>query len=131
LETARSNANPTGFYASNMRASFESQGRQDDVTTRVTNCLARAFHAIGASSVTQQMIYWKLSTTKNIGPSDILLRPLEFIEGIHDIYGDAGTVVFEYMFAREIIREFGLNSEPHGSPRPRDVPGLLQLVARS
>lgn len=128
---ARSNKNPTGFFLSNQTESFEYQGRQEDATSRVANCLSRAFDAIGASSYTQQMVYWKLSTARMIGPNDILRRPGEFMDGIREIYGEAGTVVFEYMLTREIVREFGLGSELGTGAKARDILGLLQLVARS
>jgi hypothetical protein len=97
-----------GLYYSNQVAAFEQAERRDAIAARIQDCLKRAFHAIGASSQTQEIIFWNLYMTKNIGRDEVMDKPADFVEGLRDIYGEAGTVVFESMLRREIKREFGL-----------------------
>ena len=102
------------------------------MAARIANCLGRAFHAIGASPATQEVIYWNLYITRNIGRNDIMDNPVEFIAGVKAIYGEAGIVVFDYMLRREIKREFGLSNPPNGDPATeRDASGLMSLITYS
>ncbi len=98
-----------GLFRSNQVSSFEYAERRAALAAKIGTCVARAFHAIGASSATQEIVYWNLSVTKNFARNEIALKPEEFIEGLREIYGEAGTKVFEYMLSREIRREFNLS----------------------
>jgi hypothetical protein len=92
-------------------------------------CVARAFHAIGSGSATQEVIFWNLSVTKNVGRNEIMDKPDLFFEGLRDIYGEAGTVVFEFMLAREIKREFGLKGASDSDTLNESTSNLLSLIA--
>jgi len=93
-------------------------------------CVGRAFDAIGASSTTQDVIFWNLHVTRNLRRDAIVEKPLEFIEGLKAIYGEAGVVVFEYKMTKEIKEEFGLTAEFDKEPiKAKDLADLLRLVA--
>jgi hypothetical protein len=96
-----------GLHHSNEVAAFKQSEQRAAVAARITDCVVRAFHAIGASSLTQEIIFWNLYMTKNVGRNEVMDRPAEFIEGLRGIYGEAGTSIFESMLRREIKREFG------------------------
>ncbi|HEV2172701.1 MAG TPA: hypothetical protein VGR71_03995 [Nitrospira sp.] len=100
-----------GLHHANQVAAFDYSERRMGFAVRIKDCVSRAFHAIGAGPQTQEMIYWNLYVTKNLGRDDILDKPSEFIEGVKAIYGEAGIKVFEYMLTREIKKEFGINAE--------------------
>ena len=70
-----------------------------------------------------------MAVTKNIGRKDIIDKPAEFFEGMRGIYGEAGTVVFEYMLAREIKREFGVTGEVDNETIKESARNLLRLIA--
>jgi hypothetical protein len=109
---------------------FDYSERQAAFAARVLNCIGRTFDAIGASSATQEVIFWNLYVTRNLGRDKIVDKPLEFIEGLKAIYGEAGVVVFEYKMTKEIKEEFGLTAEFDKEPiKPRDLADLLRLVA--
>jgi len=76
------------------------------------------------------LIFWNLYVTRNIGRDDILNKPTEFIEGVKAIYGEAGTVVFEYKMTKEITREFGFTAAFDKEPtKERSASDLLSLIA--
>jgi hypothetical protein len=119
-----------GLYHANQVAAFDYSERQAAFAARIKDCVSRAFHAIGAGSQTQELIYWNLYVTQNLGRDDIMNRPGEFLEGVKAIYGEAGIKVFEYMLTREIKREFAITAEFDGEPiRGRAVSDLLNLIA--
>jgi len=99
---------PGGLFQSNQVSSFDYAERRAAMAAKISACVARSFHAIGASAATQEIIYWNLSVTKNLGRNEVATRPEDFIAGLRDIYGESGTKVFEYMLSREIRREFNL-----------------------
>jgi hypothetical protein len=119
-----------GLYHANQVAAFERSERQAAFATRIRNCVSRAFHAIGAGSQTQEIIYWNLYVTRSLERDDIVNKPDEFLEGVKAIYGEAGVKVFEYMLTREIKTEFAITAEFDGEPiRDRAVSDLLNLIA--
>lgn len=68
--------------------------------------------------------------TKNIGRNEVIDKPTEFMEGIRGIYGEAGSVVFEYKLTREIRREFGIAGSLDKEPtKGRTFAELVRLVA--
>src|SRR5579864_7098047 len=79
-----------GLHHANQVAAFDYSERRLAFAVRVKDCVSRAFHAIGAGPQTQEMIYWNLYVTLNLGRDDILDKPIEFIEGVKAIYGEAG-----------------------------------------
>jgi hypothetical protein len=94
--------------------------------------VSRAFHAIGSSSETQEIIYWNLLMTMNVRRGEILEKPEQFIEGVRAIYGEAGTVVFEHLLRREIGREFELTSALElEAINQRSTSDLLHLIAHA
>jgi len=122
--------NGGGLYHANQVAAFDFSERQAAFATRIMNCISRAFHAIGASSQTQELVFWNLYMTRNLGRDDIMNKPEEFIEGVKDIYGEAGIVVFEHMMTKEIKKEFGLTAEFDREPiQARTASDLLSLIA--
>lgn len=107
VETVKSDDAP--LFRANQRSAFEYAERRAAMAARITACVSRAFYAIGASSATQEVIYWNLSVTKNVGRNEVAEKPGDFIEGLRAIYGEAGCKVFEYMLGKEIRREFNLS----------------------
>ena len=119
-----------GLYHANQVAAFDQSERRDAIAARIMDCVSRAFHAIGAGSQTQETVFWNLYMTKNVGRNEIMDKPAEFIEGLQAIYGEAGTVVFEYMFRREIKREFGVTDAfDNEAIKERSTSDLLHLIA--
>jgi hypothetical protein len=118
-----------GLYHANLVAEYDYSERRAALAERVMNCIGRAFHDIGAGPEMQDTIFWNLQMTKDIGLTEIIDEPEEFIAGLQGIYGAAGTAVFEYMLSREIRREFGLDGQGASSVKTRDVCQLLHLVA--
>jgi hypothetical protein len=117
------------LYNSNQVAALDSSERHAAFAARITDCVGRAFHAIGLGSV-QEVIYWNLLMTKNIGRNEIVDKPAEFIEGLQAINGEAWTVVFEYMLRREIKGEFGLSAEFDDEPiKEISTSDLVHLIA--
>jgi hypothetical protein len=111
LETTTPIANEQkGLYHSNLVAVFDLSERRETFVAKVANCLSRAFHAMGSSSETQEIVYWNLLTTRDIRKSEIVDNPEEFFEGLEAIYGEAGLSVFEYMLRRELGREFDITA---------------------
>jgi hypothetical protein len=124
--------NAGGLYHANQVAAFEYSERQDSFAGRIMSCVSRAFDAIGASSQTQEIIFWKLHETQNLERKEIIDRPAEFIEGLKSVYGEAGVVVFEYMATREIKREFGIAAVFEKEPiKAEGLVDLLRLVSNS
>ncbi len=118
------------LYHSNQIAAFDQSERRDAAAGRILSCVGRAFDAIGASSQTQEIIFWNLYMTKNVARNEIMEKPNDFIEGLQGIYGEAGTVVFEFMLTREIKREFSLSAAFEKEPaKPRNLADLLHLIA--
>lgn len=105
--------------------------RRSAIAVRMMECVSQAFHAIGAGAQTQELIYWNLSMTGNLGRDDVLDKPAEFIEGVKAIYGEAGIKVFEYMLIRELKKEFGVTDEfeKESAQEKNTVPELLRLIA--
>lgn len=121
-----------GLYHANQVAAFDYSERRLAFAVRVKDCVSRAFHAIGAGPQTQEMIYWNLYVTQNLGRDDILDKPIEFIEGVKAIYGEAGIKVFEYMLTREIKKEFGINAEfDKESDEEKGTSILISLIAHT
>jgi hypothetical protein len=119
-----------GLYHANVVVAFDYSERQAAFAVRIMNCVTRAFDAIGASSATQEVVFWNLHVTRNLGRNEIIDKPSEFIEGLKAIYGEAGVVVFEYEMTKEIKREFGLTAAFDKEPaKARNLPDLLHLVA--
>lgn len=117
-----------GLHHSDLAAALDSSERHAALAARITDCVDRAFHAIGFSM--QEAIYWNLFMTKNIARNEIIDKPAEFIEGLQAINGEAWTVVFEYMLRREIRSEFGLTDEFDDEPiKERSTSDLLHLIA--
>ena len=119
-----------GLYHANQVAAFDYSERRAALAARIKDCVSLAFRAIGASPQTQEVIYWNLYVTRNLGRDNILDKPAEFIEGVKAIYGEAGTAVFEYMLTREIKREFAITAEFEKEPiQERSASDLLSLIA--
>jgi len=133
VDTTAPDANQRkGLYHSNLVAVFDLSERRDALAARVESCVSRAFHAIGSSSETQEIIYWNLLMTKNVRRCDVLEKPEEFIEGLRAIYGEAGTVVFEHLLRREIGREFEVTDALDLEViKERSTPDLLHLIAHA
>ena len=111
-------------------AAFDSSERNVALASRIESCVGRAFHAVGSSSETQEIIYWNLLVTKGVGRNEIIDKPAQFIEGLRAIYGEAGAAVFEYMLRREIMREFNLTAAFDKEPiKERSIPDLIHLIA--
>jgi hypothetical protein len=124
--------NEGGLYHANQVAAFEYSERQASFAARIMNCVSRAFDAIGASSQTQEIVFWKLHETQNLERKEVVDRPAEFIEGLKAVYGEAGVVVFEYMVTREIKREFGITAAFEKEPvKAKNLVELLRLVSHS
>jgi len=100
-----------GLYHANQVAAFDYSERQATLAARIMNCITRAFYAIGMGSQTQEVIFWNLYVTQNIGRDEIMDKPTQFIEGVKAIFGEAGTVVFEHMLIREIKLELGVPAD--------------------
>lgn len=119
-----------GLFHANQVAAFDYSERQSALAARVMGCARRAFDAIGASSSTQEIIFWNLYVTRGFKRDELVDKPAEFIDGLKAIYGEAGEVVFEYMMTREIKREFGLTSAWDKEPvQARSLVDLLHTVA--
>jgi hypothetical protein len=119
-----------GLYHANQVAAFNYSERQAAFAARIKDCVSRAFHAIGAGSQTQEIIFWNLYVTRNLERDDIVNKPNEFIEGLKSIYGEAGVKVFEYMLIREIKREFGIAAEFDKEPvQDKTASDLINLIA--
>ncbi len=119
-----------GLHHANQVAAFDYSERQAHFAIRIKNCISRAFHEIGASPQTEEVIYWNLYITQNLGRDEIVNRPTEFIEGVKVIYGEAGIRVFEYMLTREIKKEFGITAEfDKESIEEKSVSDLMSLIA--
>lgn len=134
MESAtRSEKESAGLFKSNQVTAFDYAERRAAIAARIAACVGRAFQAIGASSATQEIIFWNLSVTKNMGRNEIADKPREFIEGMQSIYGEAGTAVFEYLLGREIRREFNLTfpmleQERKGAEKASEVLQLISYV---
>ena len=119
-----------GLHHANQVAAFDHSERQAAFAIRIKNCISRAFHAIGAGPQTEEVIYWNLYITQNLGRDEIVNKPAEFIEGVKVIYGEAGVRVFEYMLTREIKNEFGITAEfDKESIQEKSASELMSLIA--
>jgi hypothetical protein len=119
-----------GLYHSNQVAAFDFSERRIVFAGRIMNCIRRAFDALGTSSATQEVIFWNLQVTRSLWLNDIVERPEEFIDGLKAIYGEAGAAVFEYMFTKEIEREFNISAALDEEGRmKKGFVDLLRLVA--
>src|SRR5579864_290004 len=114
METVRTvekrEGNTGRLYHADLVAALDYSERQAAFAARIMNCVTRAFDAMGASSATQEVVFWNLQVTRNLGRNEIIDKPSEFIEGLKAIYGEAGVVVFEYQMTKEIKREFALTA---------------------
>jgi hypothetical protein len=118
------------LYRPDLVSAFDYSERQAAFAARIMNCVTRAFDAMGASSATQEVVFWNLQVTRGLERNEIIDKPSEFIEGLKAIYGEAGVVVFEYEMTKEIKREFGLTAAFDKEPaKARNLPDLLHLVA--
>jgi hypothetical protein len=134
METVRpvenQGSNTEELYRATTAVPLDYSVRQAAFAARVMNCVTRAFDAIGASPATQEVVFWNLLVTRNLGRNEIIDKPSEFIEGLKAIYGEAGEVVFEYEMTKEIKREFGITASFDKEPiKARNLPDLLHLVA--
>jgi hypothetical protein len=133
METVRpveKRGSTAALYHADQAVSFDYSERQAAFAARIMDCVTRAFDAIGASHATQEVVFWNLQVTRNLGRNEIIDKPSEFIEGLKAIYGEAGVVVFEYEMTKEIKREFGLTAAFDKEPaKPRNLLDLLHLVA--
>lgn len=119
-----------GLHHANQVAAFDYSERQAAFAIRIKNCISRAFHATGAGPQTEEVIYWNLYITRNLGRDEIVNKPTEFIDGVKVIYGEAGIRVFEYMLAREIKKEFGITAEfDKESIQEKSASDLISLIA--
>jgi len=129
LRTEEENAYLGGLHRGRI-AAFDYSERQAAFVARIMSCLSRAFYAVGASSHTQELVFWNLYVTRNIERNQIIGKPTEFIEGLQSIYGEAGMVVFASMMRRQIKREFGpIPSLDDERIRGKSLIELLQLLA--
>lgn len=120
---------PTGsLFHSNQIAAFQYSEAREAFASRVTNCISRAFEAIGASTATQQLIFWNLSVTNNLGQGEVASKPTQFIEGLRAIYGEAAMVVYEYKLMKEIRKEFGLTEDEMKFIEGHGFADVLRLV---
>jgi hypothetical protein len=121
-----------GLHHANQAAAFDYYRRQAAIAARVLSCAGRTFEAIGAGPATQEVIFWNLYVTRNLGRDQIADKPSEFVEGLKAIYGEAGMVVFEYKMIKELKLEFDLNAElDKQPPKARGLADVLRLVARA
>jgi len=119
-----------GLFHANQIAAFDYSESQTAFAARVMDCIRRAFDAIGARSATQEIIFSKLQSTRNLGRDEIIDKPMEFIEGLEAILGEAAVVVFGYMFTRQVKREFSLIATFDKEPiKARDLVDLLRMAA--
>ena len=118
-----------GLHHANQVEAFAYSERQAALAARVLKCASRTFEAIGAGPATQEVIFWNLYVTRNLGRDEIADKPSEFVEGLKAIYGEAGMVVFEYKMIKEIKLEFGLAAELDKQPKGRGLEDVLRLVA--
>ena len=116
------------LYHSNQVAAFDYEEGHASFAMRITRCVCRAFEAIGASSATQQIVFWNLSVTKNLGQDEIVDKPAEFISGLHSIYGDAAMVIYKYKLMKEIAKEFSLTETELGTIMDSSFAGALQFL---
>jgi hypothetical protein len=118
---------PGALFQSNQIAAFGYADNHMTFATKVRDCVVRTFNGIGSSPTMQQVICWNLSVTQKVGLDEVADKPAEFMEGIHTIFGQAGSDVFEYMLIKEIKREFGLTTNPVLMER-KSLAEVLQLV---
>lgn len=111
-------------------AAFDHPERRAALAARIKDCISGAFYAIGAGAQTQELIYWNLYVTGNLGRDEVLDKPAEFIEGVKAIYGEAGVKVFEYMLIRELKKEFGVTAEldEESAKENNAVSDLIRLI---
>lgn len=127
---ARNNDGPvTGsLFHSNQVAAFQYSEAREDFASRVAKCISRAFDAIGASAATQQLIFWNISVTNNVGVGEIASKPVEFMEGLRGIYGEAAMVVYQYKLMKEIRKEFSLSEDEIKFIEGHSLADVLQVV---
>ena len=116
------------LYHSNQIAAFDDSEARSAFACRVTKCVCRAFDAIGASSSTQQVLFWNLSVTHNLGQDEVAAKPTQFIEGLRAIYGEAAMVVYEYKLMHEIRKEFGLTEIDMRNLQGNGFADVLQFI---
>lgn len=116
------------LFHSNQVAAFQHLEASEAFASRVAKCVTRAFEAIGASAATQQIIFWKLSETNNLGEGEVASKPAQFIEGLHAIYGDAAMVVYQYKLMKEIKKEFGLTEDEMKFIEGHSLADVLQII---
>lgn len=126
----RSPTKQLGFFPSNQIASFDYADRHDALATKVADCVVRAFGAVGAGSMTQEVVFSELWATKGVGRNDIVDKPEEFLAVVRQVYGEAGSPVFEYMLKREVKRQFELGEASSlDAIQKMGVADLIHLVA--
>jgi hypothetical protein len=116
------------LFHSNQIAAFHYSEAREVFASRVTKCISRAFEAIGASTATQQVIFWNLSVTHNLGQAEVASKPTQFIEGLRAIYGEAAMVVYEYKLMKEIRKEFGLTEDEMKFVEGHGLADVLQII---
>jgi hypothetical protein len=129
LETAATAATQQkGLYHSNLVAAFEFSERRSTLVARFIDTVSRAFNKMGLASETEGVI-WNLLANNDIRENEILEKSTELIDGLRAILGGAGTSVFEYMWKREIVREFGLVAAVGPEIlEERSIPELVRLI---
>jgi len=93
---------------------------------RMMECVSFAFFAIGTSPAMEDYIYWKLS----LGLNEVVDKPQKFMEGLREIFGEAGAAVYEGELVKAVQKEFGLVRAPGSEERTRHRPlgELLQAA---
>ena len=135
METATSFWNEEGrraspLYHSNQVAAFDSSEVRATFASRVAECACRALDAIGTSTAQQQVIFWNLYMTVNVGRNEIADKPERFIEGLTAIYGEAVMVVYEYKLLNEMRKEFGLTDADMKAIQGRGIAGALLHIEK-
>jgi hypothetical protein len=118
------------LYHSNQVAAFGYSETRATFASKVTKCVCRALDAIGASSATQQVIFWNLSVTNGLGQDEIVDKPAQFIEGLRAIYGEAVMVVYEYKLLKEFRREFELTEADANAIAGQALADVLRFIGQ-
>ena len=76
---------------------------------RIFQCIERALSTLGETA--KVALIHQIASQYNLRPDEIHARPLEFIEHLHEILGDAGYSFIEKLIKREVKTEFHLTLE--------------------
>src|ERR1700730_2465248 len=94
-----------------------------EVNMRVFNSVFRVLRTIVGEQAGES-IFWNLQMTRGLSRDDIPERPAQFVEGIRGIFGDEATKMMEIAMAKELQKEFGLESSDGEE-------GFIELVSRA